>query len=80
LKEDKTDGTKDNLYEELEEVFHKFPKYHMKTWLWDFYANVGMEVIFKLTTGNESPYKMNNDNGVRVVNIYQTTYQKIYSS
>jgi hypothetical protein len=28
--EDKTDDVKDSLYEELELVFHKFPKYHMK--------------------------------------------------
>jgi hypothetical protein len=27
---DKIDDTKDRFYEELEHVFHKFPKYHMK--------------------------------------------------
>jgi hypothetical protein len=26
--EDKTDDVKDSFYEELEHVFHKFPKYH----------------------------------------------------
>jgi hypothetical protein len=28
--EDKTDDVKDSVYEELERVFDKFPKYHMK--------------------------------------------------
>jgi hypothetical protein len=28
--EDKIDDTKDSFYEELERVFDKFPKYHMK--------------------------------------------------
>jgi hypothetical protein len=28
--EDKTDNVKDSFYEELELVFDKFPKYHMK--------------------------------------------------
>jgi hypothetical protein len=29
--EDKTDDVLDSFYEELERVFHKFPKYHMKS-------------------------------------------------
>jgi hypothetical protein len=28
--EDKTDDVKDSFYDELVQVFHKFPKYHMK--------------------------------------------------
>jgi hypothetical protein len=28
--EDKTDDVKDSFYEEVESVFDKFPKYHMK--------------------------------------------------
>jgi hypothetical protein len=28
--EDKTDDVKDSFYEEMECMFHKFPKYHMK--------------------------------------------------
>jgi hypothetical protein len=38
---DKTDDVKDSLCEQLEHVFDKFPKYHMKTLLGDFNANVG---------------------------------------
>jgi hypothetical protein len=38
--EDKTDDVKDGFYEELERVFDKFPKYHMKILLGDF-ATVG---------------------------------------
>jgi hypothetical protein len=29
-REDKTDYVKDSFYEELERIFDKFPKYHMK--------------------------------------------------
>jgi hypothetical protein len=52
--EDKTDDVKDSVYEELERVFDKFPKYHMKILLGNFNAKVGREGIFKLTIGNES--------------------------
>jgi hypothetical protein len=61
---DKTDDVKDRFYEELECVFDKFPKYHMKILLGDFSAKVSMEDIFKPTIGNE----ISNDNGVRLVN------------
>jgi exonuclease III len=53
-KEDKTDIVKDSFYEELEHVFNKFPKYHMKILLGDFNAKVGRKDIFKPTIGNES--------------------------
>jgi hypothetical protein len=38
--EDKIDDVKGSFYEELERVFNKFPKYHMKILL-DFNAKVG---------------------------------------
>jgi hypothetical protein len=41
--EDKTDDEKDSFYEELEGVFDKFHKYHMKILLTDFNAKVGRE-------------------------------------
>jgi exonuclease III len=50
--EDKTDNVKDSFYEEMEHVFDKFPKYHMKVLLGDFNARVGKEDIFILTVGN----------------------------
>jgi hypothetical protein len=50
--EDKTDDVKDSIYEELERMFDKFLKYHMKILLGDFNAKVGREDIFKLTLGN----------------------------
>jgi hypothetical protein len=49
--EDKTDDVKDSFYEELERVFDKFPKYHMKL-LGDFNAKEGKEDIFKPKIGN----------------------------
>jgi hypothetical protein len=73
--EDKTNDVKDSFYEELELVFHKFPKYHMKNLLEDFNAKVGREGIFKPTTCNESLHKLSNDNGVRLVNF--ATYKNL---
>jgi exonuclease III len=43
--EDKIDDVKDSFYEELERIFDKFPKYHMKILLGDFNAKVGREDI-----------------------------------
>jgi hypothetical protein len=37
----KIDDVKDKFYEELEQVFNKIPKYHMKILLGDFNAEVG---------------------------------------
>jgi hypothetical protein len=51
--EDKIDDMKDRFYEELEHMFDKFPKYHMKILLGDFSAKVGREDILKPTTENE---------------------------
>jgi hypothetical protein len=61
--EDKSDDVKDRFYEELEHVFNKFPKYHIKILL-DFNAKVGRADIFKPTTGNGSLHEISNDNGV----------------
>jgi hypothetical protein len=60
---------KDSFYKELECVFDKFPKCHVKILLGNFYAKVGREDIFKLTVGNESLHEISNDNGVRLVNF-----------
>jgi hypothetical protein len=60
---------KDSFYEELERVFDKFPKYHMKILLGDFISKVGRKYSFKPTIGNESLHKISNDNGVRLVNF-----------
>jgi hypothetical protein len=67
--EDKDDDIKDSFYEELEQVFDQFPRYHMKILQGDFNAKVGREDIFKLIIGNESLHEASNDNGVRVVNF-----------
>jgi endonuclease/exonuclease/phosphatase family metal-dependent hydrolase len=60
---------KDSFNEEVERVFDKFPKYHMKILLGDFNAKVGREDIFKPTIRNESLHEINNDNGIRLVNF-----------
>jgi hypothetical protein len=41
--EDKDDVINDSFYEELEEVFDQFPRYHTKILLRDFNAKVGRE-------------------------------------
>jgi hypothetical protein len=69
LIEDKIDCVKNGFYEELEYVFDTFHKYHMKMLLGYFNAKIGMEDIFKPTTGNASIHKINKDNGVRGVNF-----------
>jgi len=65
--EEESDEAKDGFYEELEQVFDNFPKYHTKILLGDFKAKVGRENVFKPTTGNESLHQHSNDNGVRIV-------------
>jgi exonuclease III len=45
--EDNVDDVKDSFYKELEPVFDKLPKYHMKFLLGDFNAKVGKEDISK---------------------------------
>jgi exonuclease III len=67
LTEAKIDDMKVRFSEELECVFHKFPKYHMNIKLGDFNAKAGREDIFKPTIGKEILHKISND-GVRVVN------------
>jgi hypothetical protein len=67
--EDKIDDIKDRFYEELEQIFDKFPRNHMKILLEDFNAKVGREDIFKTTIGNESLHEISNDNGVRLINF-----------
>jgi hypothetical protein len=73
--EDKTDDVKDSFFKELERVFDKFPKYHMKILLGDFSAKVGAEDLFKPTVGNKSLHEISNDNGVRLVNF--TTFKNL---
>jgi hypothetical protein len=67
--EDKSDDVKDSFYEELECVFDKFPKYHMKILFRDFSAKVGREYIFKPTPRNESLHKISNYSGIGIVNF-----------
>jgi hypothetical protein len=67
--EDKNDDSKDSFYEELEQVFEHFLRYHMKILLGDFNAKVRRWNIFKPTIGNESLHQDSNDNGVRIKNL-----------
>jgi endonuclease/exonuclease/phosphatase family metal-dependent hydrolase len=48
--EEKSDDSKDSFYEQLEQVFHHIPKYHMNILLGDFNAKVGGEYF---QTGNQ---------------------------
>ena len=66
---EKSDDSKDSSYEDFEQVFDNFPKYHMKNLLGDFIAKVGRENIFKHTIGNDGLHQDSNDNDVRTVNF-----------
>jgi hypothetical protein len=78
--EDKSYDLKDSFCEELEHVFDKVPKYHMKILLEDFNAKVGREDIFKPTIGNESLHEISNDNGVRLVNFSASKNLRVKST
>ena len=43
--EDKTDDSKDSFYEELEQVFDHFPRYHMKILIGDFNEKWGERIF-----------------------------------
>jgi exonuclease III len=66
--EDKIDDVKES-FKEFENIFDKFPKYHITILLGDFNNKVGREDIFKPTIWNESLHEISNDNGVSVVNF-----------
>jgi exonuclease III len=78
--EDKNVDVKNSFYEEVERVFDKFPKYHMKILLGDFNANVSKEDIFKPTIGNESLHEISNDDGVRLVNFATSKNLRVKST
>jgi hypothetical protein len=59
----------DSFYEELEQVFDQFPRYHMKILMGDFNAKAGREDIFKLIIGNGGLHEASNGNRVRGVNF-----------
>jgi hypothetical protein len=67
--EEKSDDSKDSFYEELEQIFYHFRKYHMKILLGGFNAKFVKENIFKLTTGNENLHQDRNDSDVRRVSF-----------
>jgi hypothetical protein len=67
--EDKDDDTKESFYEEQEQIFDQFPRYHTKILLGDFNEKVQREDIFKPVIGNESLHEISNHNGIRVVNF-----------
>jgi exonuclease III len=77
---DNFDDVKDSFYEELERIFNKFPKHHMKVLLGDFNAKVGREDIFKPTIGYESLHEISNDNGIRVVNFATSKNLRVKST
>jgi hypothetical protein len=58
----------ESFYEEFEQVFEHFPKYHIKILVGD---------IFKPTVGNDNVHQDRNDNSVRIVNY--ATSMKLFS-
>ena len=56
-------------YLNINSVFDKLSRYHIKTVLGDFNAKVGREDIFTPTIGKYSLYNDSNDNGVRLISF-----------
>jgi hypothetical protein len=56
-------------YEESEQIFDHFPKYHIQILLGDFNAKLGREDIFKPTIGNGILHQKSSGNGLRIVNF-----------
>jgi hypothetical protein len=69
----------DSFYEELEQVFERFPKYHMKIFLGECNEKLGREDIFKPTDGSDSLHQDKNYNSVRIVN-YTTSMNLVAES
>jgi hypothetical protein len=68
----------DSFYEDLERVFGKFLKYHMKIMVRHFNAKVGKEDIFKPAIWNEYLHEIRNLNSGRVhpvASVYDKTRQ-----
>jgi len=78
--EEKSDESKDCFYQELEQLFDHFPKYHMKILLGEFYAKVERENIFHPNIGQESLHQDGNDNGVRLVIFVTSKYLVVKST
>jgi len=55
--EEKSDDSKDSFYEQQEQVFYHFLKYHTKILLGVFNATRGREDISKPTVRSESLYQ-----------------------
>jgi len=51
------------------QLFHHLPYDRMKFLLGEFYAKVGIEKIFKPTTGNERLHQDTNDKGLGMANL-----------
>jgi len=66
--EERSDESED-FYEELEQGFDHFLKYHTKMLLGEFNTKVGRENTLKPTVGQDSLHQDSNDNGVRIVNF-----------
>jgi len=69
LSEEKSDDSNESFYEELEQAFDRYPKYHMKILLGDFNAKLGSKNIFRPTVWNERLQQGSKKNGVRIVNF-----------
>jgi hypothetical protein len=62
-------NTKGIVFEELECIFNKFPKYHMKILSGGSDVKIGREDISKHTIRNKCLYEISNDTGVRAANF-----------
>jgi len=61
------DNDKDTLYEELERLFDRLPKYNTKIVLGDFNPKVEREEKCRPTIGKYSLHEITNSNGERLI-------------
>jgi hypothetical protein len=79
---EKTEETKEEFYNLLEQTIYQIPSSNIQIILGDFNGKAGKESIYKPTIGNESLHNETNDNGMKMIqfvipkglNVRSTTF------
>lgn len=78
--EEKTEETKDEFYEILEETYSKLSRNNIKMIIGDANAKIGRENMYIQITGGESKHLHSNDNGKRLIEFAEEKQMKIMST
>ncbi|XP_038221620.1 craniofacial development protein 2-like, partial [Zerene cesonia] len=74
------DATKDDFYEELDQVYDDIPEYDAKILLGDLNAKIGREEAFMPTIGKHSKHEKSNDNGIRIISFASSKSMVVQST